>query len=822
MTKTRNTKSALMSSVVALFLCFSMLLGTTYAWFTDSVTSGGNVIQAGTLDVELYQWTAVDASTEITDSSDPIFGAGTSANDTTAATLWEPGKTQTVYLSIKNAGSLDLKYMVALEVYDVDKDIIKVLEYAITPDAKYGDVDGWEGNGVKVNKGTNIAKVGTVDSKDVVLESGEEHFFALSVHMLEEAGNEYQDASVKFDIKVLATQLDSEEDSFGNGYDEDATYPNVSKSEKVEIDTNNTVKNTITLNTVASDENKTEVTIPAGTKLGADVKSVSFQYDREPEVDTAAKTVTFDTFEIVDQNGKVIDLEALGNTKEITVTLNLPIGHGFNAGDKVAVYHDGEMVAEAIVGSDDTITYTTTHFCEITVTKFDGYVVKDAETLKKALTEAAAAGAGDNSILIIKDIDLTDAWTPISVDGYHGAGVVTVEGNGATITGLSAPLFAGGFAGKSGIVIKNLTIADSAIVSTSGLGGGAFIDSADSMHLLTLENCHLKNSTVTGERTGGLIGWCTGYAKLNDGPVKAYVTITNCSVVDSTVTGAGSAGAIAGHPGASDYTYTTIENCVVKNVDVISNDTDDWRTGAIVGTANNGHVVINNVTVEDVTLTQNGVKATETVLFGRFVPSGTGTLEIDGVHYIASSEALQAAINSGVSNIVLMKGEYTADLYNIDKRDSLTITGQGADTKIKFAKLQVRASQFNQLTIDNCTIERMPDKSWGHLVFGSSTTAGGVYTISNCIFNGVSSQGIYINQNVEATFNIENCTFNGDFGGEGAITIQNNDGVNITVDVTDCAFNDIPSTSHEIFVLYAYDGWTLNAEGVNAYWKANN
>ena len=68
-----------------------------------------------------------------------------------------------------------------------------------------------------------------------------------------------------------------------------------------------------------------------------------------------------------------------------------------------------------------------------------------------------------------------------------------------------------------------------------------------------------------------------------------------------------------------------------------------------------------------------------------------------------------------------------------------------------------------------------------------------------------------------ATYNIKNCTFNGNFGNEGAITIQNNKDVNITVNVADCAFNNIPETSHEIFVLYAFDGWTLNAEGITAF-----
>ena len=188
---------------------------------------------------------------------------------------------------------------------------------------------------------------------------------------------------------------------------------------------------------------------------------------------------------------------------------------------------------------------------------------------------------------------------------------------------------------------------------------------------------------------------------------------------------------------------------------------------------------------------------------------------------VNTTEELEDAIEKGATNILLGAGNFTVDLYNAANRDSLTITGQGADTKIAFKDQQVRASQFKQLKISNCTIERMPDKNWGHLVFGSSTVEGGIYTISNCVFNGDGSQGIYINQDIPATFNIENCTFNGDFGNEGAITIQNNENVNITVNVTGCTFNNIPETSHKIFVHYAYNGWTLNVDKeADVYWKA--
>ena len=206
----RSTKKALVSSILVLVLCFTMLLGTTFAWFTDSASSVGNKIVAGNLDVELKLWTSETESTEINKDSDPLFSADT---------IWEPGKTEVVYLSIENKGSLDLKYTVGLEVYGITKDLDKVMSYAITPDATYGELDAWVGNGTNVVPGTNATT-----ANSVALEADGEHFFALSVHMDEEAGNEYMNGSIVFDIKVLATQLASEYDSFGNQYDKDAFY----------------------------------------------------------------------------------------------------------------------------------------------------------------------------------------------------------------------------------------------------------------------------------------------------------------------------------------------------------------------------------------------------------------------------------------------------------------------------------------------------------------------------------------------------------------------------------------------------------------------
>ncbi len=224
MTNTISTKRTLLFSVVALFLCFAMLLGTTFAWFTDSVTSTGNKIVAGNLDVQLLMYNANTGDYEdISTATDPvigaaIFGTGETANADTAATLWEPGKTQTVYLAIKNNGNLDLKYQVILVVADIVNSLTDVVKYSITPDATPNNpVSPWN-TGFTVNSGANIVS----DPADVSLEKDAIHYFALSVHMDETAGNEYKNGSITFDINVLATQLNSELDSFDPDYDKDA------------------------------------------------------------------------------------------------------------------------------------------------------------------------------------------------------------------------------------------------------------------------------------------------------------------------------------------------------------------------------------------------------------------------------------------------------------------------------------------------------------------------------------------------------------------------------------------------------------------------
>ena len=104
MTKARSTKKALLMSALSLLLCFAMLIGTTFAWFTDSVTSANNIIKSGNLDVELEYWNGTDW-VNVNGKSDILTNK-----------LWEPGVTEVAYLRVANAGSLALKYQLGINI----------------------------------------------------------------------------------------------------------------------------------------------------------------------------------------------------------------------------------------------------------------------------------------------------------------------------------------------------------------------------------------------------------------------------------------------------------------------------------------------------------------------------------------------------------------------------------------------------------------------------------------------------------------------------------------------------------------------------------
>ena len=354
MKKTSSTKRALIASILMLALCFTALVGTTFAWFTDSVTSSGNKIVAGTLDVDLYMWKSATESVEITNEEQPIFGKGDSlaAQNNAADTLWEPGKTQTVYLSIKNNGSLALKYQVAIVVTDVEKNLNEVLYYTISPDKKFGEVTAWDGTNAK-----QVVLGNNVDTTDVALDPTSEHFFALSVHMDELADNKYMGGSITFDIKVIATQLASEEDSFDADYDKNAEYYHGSDSGKLEAG----VSSVYLVVTEKNNSDNVIGSIDAPAAAIEDDAEVTLTITQKPE--PAADVIVGDGEEFAAYDITVTGLKE-GNIEPIKVTLTIPTGLDPTT---VKLYHHDAEISCDYDPTDGQVTFYTTNFSPFTV-----------------------------------------------------------------------------------------------------------------------------------------------------------------------------------------------------------------------------------------------------------------------------------------------------------------------------------------------------------------------------------------------------------------------------------------------------------------------
>ena len=210
MTNRKSTKRALLGSVMAMVLCLAMLVGATFAWFTDTASTGVNKIQAGNLDIEIQD-----------KDGKPVTNLNWVAADGRAqeAILWEPGCTyELTPFQIVNKGNLALKYKIVVTGLEGDAGLLKVIKFTYKTGEETFDMNT-EGH-LTANGGAS--KVITV-----------------SAHMDEAAGNEYMNKTlegVKF--TVYATQDTVESDSFNSTYDESATYPVANITELKEALTN--------------------------------------------------------------------------------------------------------------------------------------------------------------------------------------------------------------------------------------------------------------------------------------------------------------------------------------------------------------------------------------------------------------------------------------------------------------------------------------------------------------------------------------------------------------------------------------------------------
>ena len=241
MESSKSTKRALLTSALALLMCVTMLVGATFAWFTDTASTGVNKIQAGNLDIKVEYRTTADGNWQLLDNATDLFGA--------AGTLFEPGHTRVVELRITNAGNLALKYKIGMNVvsetagtnkggnpyklsdylkvgttsiqqYNPTDQISSLMERLIF---QKGDFGMWTARDF-----ANFELEYTSNGNAHALQPGAAQILGIKVYMPETVGNEAnaisteKAASINFGLNVVATQYTVESDSFGTQYDKDA------------------------------------------------------------------------------------------------------------------------------------------------------------------------------------------------------------------------------------------------------------------------------------------------------------------------------------------------------------------------------------------------------------------------------------------------------------------------------------------------------------------------------------------------------------------------------------------------------------------------
>ncbi len=240
MSRLKQIKTALIMSIVSLIVCCSMLIGSTFAWFTDTVTSGANRIIAGNLDVAM-EYAVLDDTGGFVEWRD-----ANGANSLFTGNLWEPGHTEVVYLRITNAGSLALKYQFAMSISETEAiSVVTGKAFKLSDYIKYGitEVNGETGAYANADEAVEAVKstalpLANYSRSGRLLNAGDNAYLALVVFMPDDVPNEANYDSknsaapdIDMGITLVATQDVKESDSFGSDYDAGATYSVMDLSE---------------------------------------------------------------------------------------------------------------------------------------------------------------------------------------------------------------------------------------------------------------------------------------------------------------------------------------------------------------------------------------------------------------------------------------------------------------------------------------------------------------------------------------------------------------------------------------------------------------
>ena len=517
----KSAKRTLVMSALSLFLCIAMLAGTTFAWFTDSVSSKNNIIKAGNLDIELY-W-SVDAK--------DWHKVGERTNIFKEDTLWEPGHTEVVYLKVVNEGSLAMKYRLGINIVDetdgVNQDgrLFRLSDYI-----KFGVVETADVN----YYGTREEALAAVDNFKLIsagynessvlypITNAEgyatEEYATLVVTMPESVDdvanhNGINDPQIFLGLNVFATQLAYEEDSYGSDYDIGSPWAG-----EIDISWYNTADNAFVLTTPAQLAGLAEI-VNSGTDnfskktvyLGADIDLNNLEWTPIGRFGTKATDTTYTFSGIFDGDGYTVSnllitgrnsyvglfgytRSSKGEIKNLTVE-NATVSGSTRVGTVVGQAFDTKMTNVTVTGH-----------VEINGTNYVGGVV-------------GRGGASNDWIGITVDVDDTSYVKAISTEYDPGYDLYADE-NGY----VHYNTFVGGVLGhmESGGRLRKDITTNIDVYGDNHFVGGAFgiVQYSDI----------LENVTVTGDvigvgvttRTGGIAGGLQSSKN-------TYISFNNCS-----------------------------------------------------------------------------------------------------------------------------------------------------------------------------------------------------------------------------------------------------------------------------------------------------
>ena len=350
----KSTRKSYLVSALSVLLCIALLIGTTFAWFTDHVTSGTNVIKSGNLDLKMY-WTNDPENGTWHDVEDPAYNTVFSHDN------WEPGYTEVKYLKIKNNGSLALNYKLHLtpvngvgklaeviNVYFANKKVLMEERSDLSKLGSIGLLNNVLEGGATVS-GTILAdgQTGAHPSGEVIL--------TFAMNMLTTAGNEYQGESVGdgFAISALASQSAIESDSFNSNYDVGAEYPALIIPRKITVPVT-PVDNKVPAGGLTLSEGDVSATLPAGTLLEPGVTEITLTTEL---MDSSSSNIV-----AVEEEKKVsLDVHIAGVSEDNTVPIAIDLGavlpKYFNMGNYY-LYHveDGVSNPMTLVNSKADLT----------------------------------------------------------------------------------------------------------------------------------------------------------------------------------------------------------------------------------------------------------------------------------------------------------------------------------------------------------------------------------------------------------------------------------------------------------------------------------